>query len=60
MPSEQTPRLLSVRVNSDNADAFTPPQIYYGPGKHPERGELHGHRTHTSVEPIATLNKVGY
>ena len=56
MQSEQCPRLLSVRVNSDNTDAFTPPQIYYGPERHPERREQHGHRTHTSVELLAMFN----
>ena len=57
MPSEKSPRLLSVRVNSDNVNAFTPPQIYYGPEKHPERGEMHGHRTHTSVEAYSLTRK---
>ena len=60
MPSEQPPRLLSVRVDSNNANAFTPPWIYYGPEKHPERGEMHGHRTHTSVESIPPLKKVSH
>ena len=41
-----SPRLLSVRVNSEDTDAFTPVQIYYGPDKHFER-EDHMDTEHT-------------
>ena len=45
-----SPRLLKVRVNSETTDAFDPAQVYYGQDRHFERGDQHGHRTHTSVQ----------
>ena len=43
----QSPRLLSVRVNSDDVDPFTTAQDYYGEQRQTKHGNEH--RTHTSV-----------
>lgn len=43
----QSPRLLSVRVNSEDADPFTAAHDYYGEDNHAKHGDEH--RTHTSV-----------
>ncbi|KAL2053775.1 hypothetical protein ABVK25_006080 [Lepraria finkii] len=50
-----SPRLLNVHVNSGDTDAFTPAQVYYGPDKHFERGDQHGHRPHTSLHEPSSL-----
>lgn len=44
MPS---PRLLAVRVNSEDADPFSAAPLYYGEDNHGKHGDEH--RTHTSV-----------
>ncbi len=43
----QSPRLLSVRVNSEDADPFSAAPLYYGADSHTKHGDEH--RTHTSV-----------
>lgn len=42
-----SPRLLSVRVNSEDADPFSAASLYYGADNHGKHGDEH--RTHTSV-----------
>lgn len=44
----QSPRLLSVRVNSEDPDPFSAAPLYYGADNHAKHGDEH--RTHTSVQ----------